>query len=70
MQVISDELKRVNRFDWDEKYTYFLVDSIKEGIYILDQYVANNSGDLFILSGRLHTLKNLTKLFEDIGTYR
>ncbi len=59
-QIIADELLRINRFDWDEKYTSFLVDNFKKGIYVIDEYVKNNLDELFLLSARLHTLKNLS----------
>jgi hypothetical protein len=58
-QIIADELLRINKFEWDEKYTYLLVDRFKKGFNIIDEYVKNNYNDLFIISARLYTLKNL-----------
>lgn len=62
-KTIADELHRINQFDWDGKYTYYLVDSFKKGITTLDEYVNYNYEDLFILSARLYTLKNLSSCF-------
>lgn len=59
-QILADELTRINLYSWDEKYTYYLVDSFKKGINIIDEYVKNNYDDLFILTARLSTLKDLT----------
>lgn len=62
-QIIADELLRINQFDWDEKYTYLLVDRFKEGIHIIDEYVKNNYNDLFLLTAKLYTLKDLSQSF-------
>ncbi|MDQ0199808.1 hypothetical protein [Neobacillus ginsengisoli] len=62
-QIIADELMRINKFTWDEKYTYLLVDRFKKGLNIIDEYVENNYNDLFIFSARLYTLKNLSLSF-------
>jgi hypothetical protein len=63
-KIIADELHRINQFDWDGKYTYYLVESFQKGIRTIDEYVQNNYGELFILTGRLYTLKNLINSFE------
>lgn len=62
-QLIADELWRINQYDWDGKYTHILVDLFKEGIQVIDEFVKNNSNDLFLLRGRLFTLKNLSISF-------
>ncbi|MED3564033.1 hypothetical protein, partial [Bacillus xiapuensis] len=62
-QVIADELHRINQYSWDEKYTLYLVDGFNKGISIIDEYVKNNYNDLFIFTGRLYTLKNLSSPF-------
>jgi hypothetical protein len=62
-QVLADELRRINRFDWDEKYTHYLVNKFKKGINIIDEYVKINANDLFIISARIYTFKNLCQSF-------
>lgn len=62
-QIVAEELLRINQFDWDEKYTHYLVDQFKRGINIIDEYVKNNYSELFILTARLYTLKNLSTTF-------
>lgn len=62
-QIIADELHRINQFDWDEKYTYYLVESFQKGISTIDEYVQNNYEDLFIFTARLYTLKNLSNSY-------
>lgn len=60
-QIIADELLRINRFDWDERYTYLLVGQFKIGLDIIEEYVKNYDDELFLLTARLHTLSVLTK---------
>ncbi|ETI68989.1 hypothetical protein [Neobacillus vireti] len=63
-QIIADELFRVNQFSWNEKYTYYLVDQFRQGINIIDEYVNNNYNELFLITARLFTLKNLCQLLQ------
>ncbi|PLR94853.1 hypothetical protein [Bacillus sp. T33-2] len=65
-QSLAEELIRINTFTWDGKYTNFLVDRLKQGINVIDEYVERNYDDLFIFTGRLHTLKNLSTSFGEI----
>ncbi|MEH7331867.1 hypothetical protein V7161_04465 [Neobacillus drentensis] len=62
-QIIADELYRINQFDWNEKYTHYLVDQFQKGINIIDEFVHNNNNDLFLLTARVHTLKSLIGAF-------
>ncbi|MEH7012775.1 hypothetical protein V7087_18525 [Neobacillus niacini] len=66
-QILADELLRINQFDWDGKYTHYLVDQFQQGINIIDEYVKNNYNDLFILTARLYTLKNLSTTFSKMA---
>jgi hypothetical protein len=61
--IIADELKRVNEYDWDGKYTYYLVDHFTKGFYIIDEYVNNHYDELFLLTARLHALRSQLVLF-------
>jgi hypothetical protein len=67
-QIVADELIRINQFDWDEKYTLYLVEQFKKGINIIDEYVKNNYNELFIITARLYTLKNLCSSFSKIAS--
>ena len=67
-QIVADELIRINQFDWNEKYTLYLVDQFQQGIKIIDEYVKNNYNELFIITARLHTLKNLCNSFSKIAS--
>jgi hypothetical protein len=66
-QIVADELIRINQFDWDGKYTFYLVDRFQQGITIIDEYVKNNYHELFILTARLYTLKNLSTAFSKMA---
>ena len=60
-QILADELIRINQYDWNEKYTLYLVESFKKGIDVIDEYVQNHYNELFMFSGRMYTLKNLSQ---------
>lgn len=58
-QLLADELWRINQFVWNEKYTTILVNSFREGMTVIEEYVDRNYNDLFIFTPRLDTLKSL-----------
>ncbi|MDM5225917.1 hypothetical protein QUF73_06785 [Cytobacillus sp. NJ13] len=63
--ILADELFRINRFVWDPKYSIYLVSRFVKGLTIIDEYVQRNYNSLFMVSGRLYTLKNLSSLFSN-----
>ena len=63
--IIADELIRINAFEYDEKYTMYLISEFNKGITNIGEYIENNYDDLFIFSARLFTLKGLGSLFQD-----
>jgi hypothetical protein len=67
-QIVADELIRINQFDWNEKYTLYLVDQFHKGFTIIDEYVKNNYNELFIVTARLYTLKNLCSSLSKIAS--
>jgi hypothetical protein len=67
-QMIADELLRINQYSWDGKYTYYLVDGFKKGMDVIDDYVKNHYEELYLLSARLYTLKDLIQLFNRMET--
>ncbi|MGG3466874.1 hypothetical protein ABES02_04950 [Neobacillus pocheonensis] len=66
-QIVADELVRINQFDWNKKYTHFLVDQFQEGLTIIDEFVKNNYNDLYLLTARLHTLNSLSRSFNRLS---
>ncbi|KAB2336316.1 hypothetical protein F7731_12575 [Cytobacillus depressus] len=68
-KILAEELKRINRFIWDEKYTHYLVKQFRKGKSVIDEYVKNNYDDLFILTAKLYTLEKLCQSFykEQVG---
>lgn len=62
LQILADELQRINQLSWNEKYTHLLVERFSKGIDVIDEYVERNYADLFIFTARLHTLKSLSLL--------
>ena len=62
-QILADELLRINRYDWNGKYTRYLVDRLNEGMAIIDEFVKNNYNELFLFTARLYVLKDLSQSF-------
>lgn len=62
LQILADEMKRINQFSWNEKYTHLLVERFRKGIEVIDEYVERNYDDLFIFTARLYSLKSLSFL--------
>jgi hypothetical protein len=61
--ILADELYRINQFEWDGKYTHFLVDSFINGMNVIEEYTNRNYEDLFMISARIYTLKNVSTSF-------
>jgi hypothetical protein len=57
-QLNASELRRINRFSWNGKYTILLVDDVQKGLDVIEEYVERNYDELFMLTGRLHTLRS------------
>lgn len=68
LQLLADELQRINQFSWNEQYTHLLIERCNKGIAVIDEYVNRNYDDLFIFTARLHTLKNLILLLKKEAT--
>ncbi|MBP2239855.1 hypothetical protein J2Z40_000408 [Cytobacillus eiseniae] len=63
IQILADELLRINRFIYDEKTTAILVERIRKALTIIGDYIDNNFNDLFIFTPRLHILRMLSSSF-------
>ncbi|OCA81497.1 hypothetical protein A8F94_21710 [Bacillus sp. FJAT-27225] len=63
-QMIASELKRINQFSWDEKYSLYLVGLFKKGLIPIAEYIERNYSALFLFSGRVHILNSLLGVFE------
>ncbi|MFE8699207.1 hypothetical protein ACFYKX_01085 [Cytobacillus sp. FJAT-54145] len=62
-QILADELKRVNRFVWDEKVSYLLMGRIIDKINVIDEYIQSNYHDLFLFSPRVDIIKSVISTF-------
>ena len=65
-RIIADELLRINRFIFDEKYTSILVNHFRKGIQVIGEYIENNYNDLYIFTPRLYTLRSIGNSFSQI----
>ncbi|WP_338448771.1 hypothetical protein R4Z09_21505 [Niallia oryzisoli] len=65
-QIIADELTRINKFVYDEKYTALLVNRFRKAIHMIGDYIEQNYNDLFIFTARLHTLRSISSSFTNI----
>lgn len=66
LNIIADELIRINRFLYEEKYTAELVNDFRSAIDIIGEYVDLNVDDLFIFTPRLYTLRSMCHSFTNI----
>ncbi|MBB6444311.1 hypothetical protein [Bacillus benzoevorans] len=66
LNIIADELLRINRFLFDEKYTTELVNDFRRAIAIIGEYIDINKDELFIFTPRLHTLRSMCDSFTNI----
>jgi len=63
LQIIADELVRINRFMYEQKYTRLLVSRFRKALHIIGDYIDQNSNELFIFTARLHTLRSICSSF-------
>lgn len=63
--IIADELIRINAFEYDEKYTMYLINEFSKGITIIGEYIDRNHEDLFIFSARLFTLRGFVCFYQE-----
>nr|WP_295971678.1 hypothetical protein [uncultured Bacillus sp.] len=66
LYIIADELIRINRFIYDEKYSAELVNDFRRAIDIIGNYIDQNQDDLFIFTARLQTLRSICCCFTNI----
>lgn len=64
--IIADELTRINKFMYDQKYTALLVNRFRKALQIIGDYIDQNSNELFIFTARLHTLRSISNSFTNI----
>lgn len=64
--MIADELLRINKFEYDEKYTAILVQSFRKGIQVIGEFIENNYDDLFFFTAKLHILRSISSSFSKI----
>ena len=63
--IVADELHRINTFCWNESYTKLLVTDVRKGLAVIDEFTERNYNDLFLLTAKLYTIKQLCQFFED-----
>lgn len=63
--IVADELHRINTFCWNESYTKLLVNDVRKGMAVIDEFTERNYDDLFLLQAKIYTIKQLCQFFED-----
>ena len=66
LHIIASELFRINRFEYDEKYTNFLIDNFRKVIDIIGEYIDQNQDDLFIFTARLYVLRLILDAYNEM----
>ena len=62
--LVADELHRINTFSWNESYTILLVNDILNGTAVMEEFAERNYDDLFLLTAKLFTIKELCRLLK------
>jgi hypothetical protein len=62
-QILADELLRLNKYSWDEKQTVDIIEKLDKKIAIIDEFIRNNYNDLFLFSGRVHSIRSIMDSF-------
>lgn len=64
LKVLSEELKRINKYEWDPHYSFYLVKRIKKGFQVIEEYIKGRE-ELYIINGRVYTINNGLKLLNN-----
>ncbi|RIW32037.1 hypothetical protein D3H55_14275 [Bacillus salacetis] len=64
-QILADELFRLTKYEDEEKQTLKNVEKVNEKLVILEEFVQHNYDDLFIFSGRVHSMRSIINLFDE-----
>lgn len=62
-QSLANEMKRVNQLTAEVEYTFLLVERFKKGLPVIQEFIERNYDELYLFTAKIHTLKNLCKLF-------
>jgi hypothetical protein len=66
-QILADELFRLTKYESEEKQTLMNIEKVNEKIVILEEFVQQNYDDLFIFSGRVHSIRSIIEMFNEQG---
>ncbi|EDL66616.1 hypothetical protein [Bacillus sp. SG-1] len=64
LQLLADELKRLTKFDGEERQTLLNTEKVNEKIIIIDDFIQQNYDDLFIFSGRVHSIRSIISMLK------
>jgi hypothetical protein len=64
-QLLADELKRLTQYEGEEKQTLMNIKKVNEKIGIIDEFIQSNYDDLFIFSGRVHSIRSIIDMFDE-----
>ncbi|WP_113928014.1 hypothetical protein [Bacillus sp. P14.5] len=59
LQALTDELFRLTKYDEEEKQTLMNIEKVHEKVIVLDEFIHNNYDDLFLFSGRVHSILSI-----------
>lgn len=62
-QSLANEIKRVNQVTAEKNYTLLLIGRFKKGLLVIEEFIERNYDQLYLFTAKIHTLKNLCKLF-------
>ncbi|MGD6801925.1 hypothetical protein FZC79_19980 [Rossellomorea vietnamensis] len=59
LQVLTDELVRLTKYEDEERQTLVNIEKVHEKVLIIEEYIENNYDDLFLFSGRVHSIRSI-----------
>ncbi|TYS16591.1 hypothetical protein FZC78_11395 [Rossellomorea vietnamensis] len=59
LQVLTDELIRLTKYEDEEKQTLVNIEKVHEKIIIIEEFIEHNYDDLFLFSGRVYSILSI-----------
>ncbi|WP_456274830.1 hypothetical protein [Bacillus sp. AK031] len=64
-QILTDELLRLSKYEGEDKQTLMNIEKVNEKIAIMEEFVEQNYDDLFLFTGRIHSIRSIINTFNE-----
>ncbi|MGM0845715.1 MAG: hypothetical protein ACQEUT_12115 [Bacillota bacterium] len=59
LKTFAEELFRLTKYETEEKQILMNIEKVHEKMIILEEFIENNQNDLFIFTGRVHSILSI-----------